>query len=248
MDIVKEIKMTSFKTICLELSDKNVLNSTVFNTLLSCKIVIAKYPWTFLKSLLRYWKGMKVDKSVHKFAFITDKIRWALTADSKDQNRIQATVVILDCTSTISSKLSRLIQSAKANKKPFNLYKKTCCSHFYKTGTNFLDSQYLYNEAVVQTNKLNSPVFKRGKCVLVSMKGRCVPMLMKGGCVPVFMRVKCVLVFMKGRCVLVFMKEKCIPYMLYDWSYYSVTTRSYEISWYKVVDQNQYEFECLDGI
>ena len=32
MDIFKEIKKTSFKTTCLKLSDKNVLNSAVFTT------------------------------------------------------------------------------------------------------------------------------------------------------------------------------------------------------------------------
>ena len=55
-------------------------------------------------------------------------------ASSKDQNEIEVTVVILDC--TITSELSkRLIPSAKANKKPFNLYNTICFSHFYKPYT-----------------------------------------------------------------------------------------------------------------
>ena len=61
---------------------------------------------------------------------------------------------------TIVSELSRLFQSAKANKKPFNLYKKTCCSHFYKTCKEFLDLQYFFDETAVQTNKLNSYAYE----------------------------------------------------------------------------------------
>ena len=124
-----------------------------------------------------------IDKSVDKFVFITEKIRWALTAKSKDQTGIEATVVILDCISTISTDLS-----AKANKEPFNLYKKTCCSHFetkflelqylyhetvvqtnrikFEFGTKILESQYLFDEAVVQTNNLNSTGLVRAKDII----------------------------------------------------------------------------------
>jgi hypothetical protein len=95
-----------------------------------------------------------IDKSVDKFASITEKSRWALAkAKFKDQNGIEVIVVTLNPLSTISE---RLILS---NKKPFNLYKKTCCSHFYKTCTRYKNQVYTKflggDIAVAQTNKLN---------------------------------------------------------------------------------------------
>ena len=73
-----------------------------------------------------------IDKTVDKFVFITEKIR-CLTAKSKDQNGIEV-IVVLDCISTITSELLKRL-SAKANKKLSNLYKPTCCSHFYRACT-----------------------------------------------------------------------------------------------------------------
>ena len=48
------------------------------------------------------------DKSVKKFEFITEKFRWALTTDFKDQNGIQVTVLILD---QISARITKVAYS-----------------------------------------------------------------------------------------------------------------------------------------
>ena len=56
---------------------------------------------------------MSIDKSVKKFALITGKFKWALTADSNDPYGIEVTVVILDHPSTITIELSKRLQSWK---------------------------------------------------------------------------------------------------------------------------------------
>ena len=56
---------------------------------------------------------MKVDRSMHKFAFITDKFRWTLAADFKDQNGIQVTVLILDQTSARITKVAYSVSKSQ---------------------------------------------------------------------------------------------------------------------------------------
>ena len=73
---------------------------------------------------------------------------WALTAAvvNKVRDGIKDTIAILDHTCTTSKELS-----AKANKKPLNLYKKTKCS-FLITEPRVL--HYLRDEAVAQIKKV----------------------------------------------------------------------------------------------
>ena len=128
MDIFKEIKMTSIPG--------NILNLDLLQNSRMAQ-GIHRCPRTPMLTFIIIFEGvefaLKVVKSVDKFVLITDKLRRALTTNLKDQNVIEIASAILDCISIIE--LSRLFQSVKANKKLFNLYKKTCCSQFYKICT-----------------------------------------------------------------------------------------------------------------
>ena len=107
MDIFKEIKMTSFNTI-----------SSLMN----------KFEAIILNHSNDFNKKIAVKPVLNNLVFIAVKCRRDVTASARiteDQNGS------LDRISTLTSELSIRLK-AKANKKPFNLYKKTCCSHLYK--------------------------------------------------------------------------------------------------------------------
>ena len=98
--------------------------------------------------------------NLDSFVFAAE-FRCALTTAmvNKVQNGTKDTIAILD----YIPMSKRLILSAKVNKKPFNLYKKTICSYLNTESNCYLYInqvitkvlQYLDDEAVVQTDKIN---------------------------------------------------------------------------------------------
>ena len=87
-------------------------------------------------------KGIMMKKSTKSVLnkFITVKTRWAITAAprsteiSKDSTRSKP----IDTEFSKWTELANKIQASelnRANKMPFNLFEKTCCSHFYKPFT-----------------------------------------------------------------------------------------------------------------